>query len=419
MSLLDLLSKDETWAEFREYKSLHSHMSNREFAQLDEYIAQKRYLSITDRLNDDVRDNGVAASDTCHGFSLPSKRVINKSGTKKKRVVYMFPEDETWVLKLLTWLLYKYDGLLSDACFSFRRQKTVKDAIDKVLEIPDLEDRYVLKMDIHNYFNSMPTDGMTQVIREVITDDEPLCRFLCDFLSVNRALVYSASGDEEHNHIISEERGAMAGMPVSAFMANIYLLSLDKEFESLGIPYFRYSDDIIVFASTEAERQKCRELVERRVAEKGLTMNPDKLALSDPGEPWEFLGFEYHNDRIDLSHVTISKMKAKIKRKCRAIYRWRIRKNVDFDHAAAVAIRVFNRKFFDIDEEYDFTWSRWFFPILTTDEGLRTLDEYLVSELRFMYSGRHYKGNYAITYEHLKELGLRSLVHEFYDFRAK
>lgn len=393
------LSGEETWRKFREYKSLHSHMSNKEFERLDAYIAQKKYLDITKRL-----------SEPDHGFGLPVRREINKSGTRKKRVIYTFSEEETYVLKLLTWLLYKYDGILSDSCFSFRRNITVKDALFKVLEIPDLNECYSLKMDIHNYFNSMPVDKMKQVLEEIITDDEPLLTFLKDLFSVNKAMV----DDKE----VKEERGAMAGVPISAFMANIFLLSLDKEMESMNIPYFRYSDDIIIFSKSEEEILKCKELIEKRIEEKGLEMNPDKYALTKPGQPWEFLGFEYFQGKLDLSHVTIDKMKAKIKRKCRSLYRWKIKKGVDFDRAAKVVIRVFNRKYFDVDEEYDFTWSRWFFPVLTTDRGLHVLDEYLISELRYIYSGRHYKGNYAITYEHLKELGFTSLVNEYYKFKS-
>ena len=399
MSLLDLLSSEETWKEFREYKSLHSHMSNREFDFLDNYISEKRYLAVTDRIDD-----------SSHGFSYPEKRIINKSGTRKKRVIYTFSPDETLVLKLLTWLLYKYDGCLSDSCFSFRRNVTVRDAIDRVLMIPDLDRRYVLKIDVRNYFNSMPVDGLIKVLCEIIDDDERLLAFLCDLLSVNKA--YS------EGELTEEHRGAMAGVPVSAFLANIYLLSMDKEFEDMGVPYFRYSDDIIVFASSSEERDSLLELINKRLKEKGLEINREKTSFSDPGQPWDFLGFQYYGGRIDLSGVTVAKIKAKIKRKCRALYRWRIKRNVDFDHAAKVVIRVFNRKFYDVDDEYDFTWSRWFFPVLTTDRGLHTIDEYFVNELRYIYSGRHYKGNYNVSYEHLKELGYRSLVNEYYKFKV-
>ena len=34
--------------------------------------------------------------------------------------------------------------------------------------------------------------------------------------------------------------------------------------------------------------------------------------------------------------------------------------------------------------------------------------------IRYIITGRHYKGNYRITYEQMKEWGYRSLVHEYY-----
>ena len=86
--------------------------------------------------------------------------------------------------------------------------------------------------------------------------------------------------------------------------------------------------------------------------------------------------------------------------------------------AAKAMIKVFDRKFFDTELERDFTWSRWFFPVLTTDVGLHTLDEYLVENIRYLYTGRHYKGNYRITYDHIHSLGYKSLVGEYYKYRT-
>ena len=39
----------------------------------------------------------------------------------------------------------------------------------------------------------------------------------------------------------------MAGVPLASFFANVYLGELDRIFEKKGIPYLRYSDDIIIF----------------------------------------------------------------------------------------------------------------------------------------------------------------------------
>ena len=399
MSLISLLSDPHTWAEFREYKSFHSHISNRELKALDEFIAQKRYLAVTSRVT--IR--------SC-GFFPPRRRVINKSGTRKKRVIYMYSQDETYVLKLLTWMLYRYDGKIHPSCYSFRRKVTAKDAVADIINAVKGRRLYALKADIHDYFNSMPAHLLVRELESIIDDDPELLAFLSDLLLADVAL-------DENGNEIKGNRGAMAGVPVSAFFANVYLRSLDELFESLGCAYYRYSDDILIFAETPEDIERYKGILEEHIALKGLEMNPEKYALSSPGEPWEFLGFRFENGRIDLSRAAVNKMKGKMSRKCRALYRWKIKKGVDFDRAAKVVIRIFNQKFYDTDELEDFTWSRWFFPVLTTDKGLRELDTYLLENLRYINSGRHYKGNYAVTYEKLKQLGFRSLVHEYYKFK--
>ena len=77
-------------------------------------------------------------------------------------------------------------------------------------------------------------------------------------------------------------------------------------------------------------------------------------------------------------------------------------------------IRYFNRKFFDGNLDDSLTWSRWYFPVINSVEGLREIDHYLQQYIRFLSTGRHTKANYRVSYEELKRLGYKSLVHEFY-----
>ena len=114
-------------------------------------------------------------------------------------------------------------------------------------------------------------------------------------------------------------------------------------------------------------------------------------------------------------------MKEKIKRKAHLLYRRQQKNNgkktLTFEESARLLIKTFNRKYFEEEGEDRFTWSRWFFPVLTCSDGLKELDEYLLSYVRFLKSGRHYKGNYRLRYESIKELGYRSLVHEYYRYK--
>ena len=393
MSLLDSLYDAQTWEEYKQYKISHGHISPRRQKELEEYIRCELYLP--------------TAKDLC--FSPPEKKTINKSGTQKKRVIYMFPPQQTRVLKLLTYLLYKYDGAFCKSCYSFRKGITAKKAMQDIMGLKNKNSCWVMKLDIHNYFNSMPSKKLVKEFERVITDDPRLLDFLTQFFTADVSL--------SDGHRITEDRGAMAGMPLSAFCANLYLTDLDRLFEKMGVPYFRYSDDILIFAPSRSLAMQYYQIIKQHIENKGLTLNNNKFSLTPPGDPWEFLGFKYHNGEIDLSQTSIDKMKAKIKRKAAAIYRRKCRQGTADDKAAKNLIRTFDRKFFAPANEKDFTWSRWFFPVITTHKGLEEIDRYLVKYIRYTYTGRHYKGNYKISYEHLKSLGLRSLVNEYYKYR--
>ncbi len=403
MSLLNDLSDSKIWDKYRDYKVSGQHISKYELKKLDDFIADKRYLYYAKHIFDEKIP-----------FDYPCKRTVNKSGTDKKRVVYTYSDDEMLVLKLIMYRLRKYENKFSPSCYSFRSNRTVKGAIRKIITSSYVRDSYIYKADIHNYFNSMDAELLIRSISEVIDDDSELVIFLSKLLRVNKAY------DQEGN-IIEEARGGMAGIPISPFFANVYLKAVDDMFSD--VPYYRYSDDILIFAPDKDALDSYKAKFESAISSANLELNPDKVSVTEPGRPWEFLGFKYINGKMDISDVAVNKIKAKIKRKAAKLYRWRCKKNVSFDSTAKVMIRVFNRKFYGCDTENseeetdDFTWCRWFFPVIDTAASLKVIDEYLVEYIRYLSSGRHYKGNYKITYEHIKELGFRSLVNEYYRYK--
>lgn len=73
-----------------------------------------------------------------------------------------------------------------------------------------------------------------------------------------------------------------------------------------------------------------------------------------------------------------------------------------------------NHKFYGTGADDEFTWSRWFFPNITTDQSLKKIDHYMQQYIRYIITGRHYKGNYRISYETLKDWGYCSMVNAYY-----
>ena len=227
MTLLEELKDPACWESFYDYKT--SLVCPKYYAkELRSFIDSKRYLPVCNGISD-------AAS-----FPLPRRAVISKLDTKKKRIVYIYPKDETTVLKLLTYLLLrKYDHIFSGNLYSFRPGKTAKDAIRRLTGVPGIRGMYSYKVDISNYFNSIPIDRFLPVLKETLSDDAPLYDLLSELLKKEEV--------SDRGRIISEEKGIMAGTPLASFYANLYLCDLDAHFEKAGITYARYSDDIIVF----------------------------------------------------------------------------------------------------------------------------------------------------------------------------
>ncbi|MBR4272959.1 MAG: group II intron reverse transcriptase domain-containing protein [Bacteroidales bacterium] len=401
MSLLQLLDDKGAWLDFLEYKRRLLPPKCNFLKRLKKYVAQEGYHEIATGL----------MSGSYH-YDLPAKTTINKNGTSKKRVIYRFDWRETMVLKLLTHLLYKYDYKICGNCYSFRRNTTAKDAVNAVSRIKKLDQKFVLKIDVSNYFNSIPSSQLADAIAATIDDDPQLAAFIIRLIKEDAAYLYG-NGTRT---LIRENRGAMAGVPVSAFCANIYLDSLDRRFDGMGVDYFRYSDDILIIADSMSKVEEYQRIVNDCLSVKGLKINEKKLHISRPGEGFDFLGFVFYDGNIDLAASTLQKAKAKIRRKAKSLMRRRNRLGESFDMAASDLAAHFNRKFYDEEHDNGFTWSRWFFPSITTSKSLKIIDQYLEQYMRYLSTGRHTKKNYNVRYETLKELGFRSLVAEYYNF---
>ena len=398
MTLLYLLSDEETWNIFYDYKI--SLACPKPFAkELRSFIAEKKYLPVC---------KNIYAGES---FPLPEKSIISKMGSDKKRVVYTYPDDENTVLKLLTFLLLrKYDALFSGNLYSFRPGRTAKDAMHRLLKVPGLGKMYAYKADIHDYFNSISTELFLPRLKETL-DDEMLFAFLSGLLSEPNVI--------DRRKIITEQKGIMAGTPLSAFYANLFLSGLDKFFEEKNVLYARYSDDIIVFGPDEESVRGYSEHIKSFLAERKLTINPKKECFYSPEEGFTFLGFSYASGRVDIAPATIKKLKQKMRRKRDALARWHKRNGFDGEKAAKAFIRIFNRKLLESPEGNELSWSRHFFPVINTTDSLHELDLYAQDCLRYLIHGTHTKARYNVRYADLKKLGYRSLVNEYYAFSKR
>ena len=394
MSLVDKLFEKSSWERFHKYKS-GLRCSKKFTKELRDFIDSESYLKYSKEIL------------SCSGLPLPSKSVISKMSSQKRRTVYKYPYEYNMVLKLLTYLtLRKYDHLFAPCLYSFRPGVCAKDAIDHLTRTRGLHSLYSYKIDVSNYFNSIPVEKLCLILDNTITDDPKLLSFMKSMLCEDKVIF--------RGEMICEQKGIMAGTPIASFYANLYLKDLDDYFHTRGILYARYSDDIIVFARTKEEIDAHKKVILDMLESKALSVNPDKEEFGTPDDGFCFLGIEVKNGMIDIAPASVIKLKQKMRRKARALSRWYHRKGLDGTKAATAFIRIFNHKLLEANEDSDLTWSLWFFPVITTEKSLHVIDLYAQELLRYLISDTHTKSRYNVRYEDLKKLGYRSLVHEYY-----
>lgn len=395
MSVLQLLYDEQCWTEFLIYKQSLGHLTVKDEKDMSRFIIDKEYIPTLENIKN-------------FGFSAPRKQLISKVHNDKKRVVYVFTREENYILKLLTYLLIrKYDKVFANNLFSFRAKHGVKKAVSFLKSQANLADKYVYKSDISDYFNSVDITLLLPKLKELMSDDEPAYQLIEGLLTDPRVLLTDGS-------IVEEKKGIMAGVPLASFLANVYLKEMDWYFQTNGISYARYSDDIILFASSAQEREDSINYIHKCLAEAHLKMNAKKELLTDPHEKWEFLGISFDNYVFDISSMSAKKLKMKMRRKSRALLRWKTRKNIDNTKAAKAFVKAFNRKLFDNDKKSELTWTRWFFPIINTSRTLKQIDNYMQDCIRYIITEKRNKSRYNVKYDDIKQLGYRNLVHEYY-----
>lgn len=398
MSLLDNILEQNQWIGFYEHLADAGRISHGREYDFFKFIRDREYSTIGESI--------------LNGESLPypTKQQISKVDSQKKRTVYTYGRKENYILKFVAHLLSRhYDHIFSDNLYSFRVGTGAKRAIRRIIRIPNIDQYYSYKVDISDYFNSINIDRLLVRLQDILKDDPQLLALLRSMLKTPYVL--------DNGEVVEEKKGVMAGTPTAGFLANIYLIDLDEYFAQRGIIYCRYSDDIIVFAKSMNELMEHKQIITSHLEQHGLNINHSKEVITAPNQEWTYLGFAYHNGNIDISETALNKLKGKMRRKSRALYRWRLAKNKSAEMGTRAFIKRFNNKLFYTLNSHETNWTQWYFPLITTDERLKMVDSYMLECIRYIASGRHTKSNFNFRYEQIKQLGYRSLVHSWHEWQ--
>lgn len=111
------------------------------------------------------------------------------------------------------------DDMLCDSSFAFRKGKGVKKAIEQAAHYIETDNKYVVIIDIKNYFDEINHEILHRQLQQIYSD-EKIISFIIKSISVTAEYDYI-------DHDI--QKGIMQGNPLSPLLSNIYLNELDKK----------------------------------------------------------------------------------------------------------------------------------------------------------------------------------------------
>lgn len=214
---MDVICDDLTWDNYLESKK--KVVSKKELIELNDLISGRNYHNV---VNSIVNDS----------FKFPPARrlEIPKPGTDEKRLIYTFKGVDPsidLVLKLLArHLLLEFDSMLSDNLYSYRVCGGVQKAISRIRNMGSIGGMYAYKVDIRKYFNSVDVDIVLNILKKKV-----------DYTSfkIIEQILRNPMVERDGELIEDNSKGIMPGLPISTFLSNIYLDTMDTYFQKKGI----------------------------------------------------------------------------------------------------------------------------------------------------------------------------------------
>jgi RNA-directed DNA polymerase len=184
--------------------------------------------------------------------------------------------------------------------YGYRPKKSALDAVGVARE-RCWRYAWVLDLDIRAYFDTIPHDLLVRAVKRH-TD----CAWV--LLYVERWLKAPVQLDD--GTLEPREKGTPQGSVISPLLANLFLhYAFDGWMAKHhpGIPFERFADDILCHCVSEAQAQWLKRVLERRFAECGLELHPQKTKIvyckdADrrghyPNEKFDFLGYTFRPRR--------------------------------------------------------------------------------------------------------------------------
>lgn len=199
---------------------------------------------------------------------------------------------------------YLYDAYDSES-FNIPANVIIND-ITKIIN--DKKYEYYLKIDLTSFFDNINHEILLKKIEEKIEN-----KIILDL--IRKMLENPQKCDETDRRDINTV-GVPQGISIATLLSNIYMHELDMKYsKNSEICYFRYVDDIIIFANSFEKINEMFNKIKYDLERKNLLpINEKKTKIEKIGRGLEYLGYKFENDLITIRRSSILKFERNLEK---------------------------------------------------------------------------------------------------------
>jgi RNA-directed DNA polymerase len=221
----------------------------------------------------------------------PQQKIIKPDG----QVIHLWGSQDTLVMKMMAGVLGSILPL-SPRCAHVKGHGGLKQSIVDVQR--HLQGyHYVCKTDVQSFYESIDQYLLMEMINDSVRDDT-LRYYL--YQVIHRCVEFGG----EFRDI---GKGISRGCPISPILGALYLGALDDHFAGKDVYYIRYMDDILILSKTRWQNRKVVKQINHYFNWVKLEKHPDKTFIGKIEKGFDFLGYHFSKQPLEIARKTIQK----------------------------------------------------------------------------------------------------------------
>lgn len=167
------------------------------------------------------------------------------------------------------------------------------------------DDLWVCGTDIKTFYDSIQQDRLSRVLRKRV-------KFWPALRLIEHSLVTPTVPKNTRRHRHDDYRpkkGVPQGLAISNILASIYMEDVDKPMRAMGVTYYRYVDDVLIFGSKDAVQKSLKSL-DTRLKYRGLALHDvasGKTQFAKLSTPFGYLGYTFKWPAITVREATVER----------------------------------------------------------------------------------------------------------------